>query len=127
MRSITLVVVALTLMVGSASAQPAANVGPGGQSCGVWMGVEGASQERGSPVESGTLQAILQSWVHGFVFGAYLAYADTSGVGLKALASVPDMPAIHAWLTNYCGAHPLDHLYVAAGQLVLELRRRDQR
>ena len=32
--------------------------------------------------------------------------------------------AISVWLDNYCGAHPLDMLAVAADELIMELLRK---
>ncbi len=79
-------------------------LGPGNRSCGEWT-----DDRRGR-------EWVLSSvWVEGYVVGIESAWNIQFDI---------DPRALEAWLDSYCGAHPLDHLDLAAAKLTLELQAR---
>jgi hypothetical protein len=83
--------------------------GSGAFSCGRWVADQQTEQTQLD-------MHFEQIWVLGYVSGA------------GAFATVPladtDANAIKLWIDNYCQAHPLDRISIAARQLAFELVRR---
>lgn len=85
--------------------------GPGTASCGTWSQYD---KQPDNPVK-----AALQSWVLGFVTGM------ESGAQLPpAIFKGIDNRGLLGWVSNYCQAHPLDQVSVAAVSLLNELMAR---
>lgn len=82
-------------------------MGAGTQSCGFWTRW---SKERGM------MSNVLFAWVQGFISRA--SYSR-----LTDLLRGRDADGLQAWVDNYCAAHPLDTIELAAGALELELAR----
>lgn len=97
----------------AAQAQPYVVAGPGTQTCGKWSA---AMRERDD-----TDRYILSAWVAGYITAADML---RTGVGRPSVLTSTDMQAIEGWVSSYCTTHPLDHLSVAAEQLLIELVRR---
>jgi hypothetical protein len=77
--------------------------GPGVDSC----------EKMLSNVADGTAKIVYLSWV--------LGYLTAAGVFAKSNAGF-DADGVFAWMTNYCQAHPLDHINEAAFKLLLQKR-----
>ena len=80
-------------------------MGIGAASCGKWS----------EPHTAGALEANYQ-WVVGFVSGANM-FTENDIIDRPEV----DYAALMAWMDNYCNAHPLDTVQVAAFKLVREL------
>jgi hypothetical protein len=93
-------------------AQAADIVGHGAYSCGNWT-----ADHRRLDVAAVTDNA----WLAGYL-SAYSAYEGDK-------LDLPDQDARNEWLSNYCRNHPLDLIYQAADQLIIELvvRKTSQR
>jgi hypothetical protein len=87
------------MMTGSAEATDFHMVGVGSSSCGSWTASRG-----------GQTTGIYEQWVVGFLSG--VGYEGT-GQGDDPLAGV-DANGVWAWVDNYCRAHPLDQIVMAA-------------
>jgi hypothetical protein len=94
----------------SGTAQAADVLGHGTVSCGEWT-----AEHRHEAVATVAENA----WLSGYL-SAYAAYEDDQ-------LSLPDVGGREGWISNYCRNHPLDLIYVAADQLILELKRQAQR
>jgi hypothetical protein len=81
-------------------------VGDGSSSCASWT-----ERQR-----DGYFAVIDDAWVAGYL-SSYNLYAS-------AEISSPDSPARRAWMNVYCLRHPLDGIYKAVDEFVLELQRR---
>ena len=106
--------VALVLGVfftGSCSAATIHELGGGTSSCGQYL-----KDRRDRDSVEATADMF---WIQGFIT-AYNHYAAPDG---NITAGI-DSEGIAAWVDNYCQAHPLDDLAVAAAALVAELRAR---
>ncbi len=86
-------------------------IGAGNRSCGQWT----EDQRRNEPDKY-----IDQEWVEGFLTG----YNSAGTNGVFNLGHGIDVPALNEWVTNYCSAHPLDTIAVAAAWLKIDLRKR---
>ena len=65
-----------------------------------------------------------EAWLLGFLSGYnWHSMGNPSGDVIRD----EDTSALVAWVDNYCYAHPLDHIVLAADQLIDELRRRNGR
>jgi hypothetical protein len=108
---------ALWAAISVADAQTAVTViGNGNLSCGVWTAR--LRQQDGDTVAlSGALMN--GAWLDGYLSG-YNAYANKIIDVIKNL----DLEARDGWVRNYCLSHPLDPIYRAAQELILELQRR---
>jgi len=95
-----------------ASAASASTIlGTGTASCGTWT----ADKQENGPAWVGDLE-----WLSGYL-SAYSAYKLPSE---RDVAHGLDEGAREAWVSNYCLAHPLDEIYVAADALIAELKHR---
>jgi len=124
----------------SAQTPPKVSVGAGGQSCGQWLSV----QELGSTATTNDIvkEAMLVSWVQGFVVGAAQSFTIAESVSkVPELNKVPSLAASQArygtvsgwvydppdsaatthWITKYCKENPLEPISEAAMALVAEL------
>jgi hypothetical protein len=109
-----LIVISMVLMTNQVSAQAsdyhAMGVGVA-VSCGAW--VERRKTQSGAAVE--------QAWVLGYVSASN---ATIVAMGQNDVLAGVDVPAISAWLDNYCRQHPLEKLAKATDALVSELIRK---
>jgi nitric oxide reductase large subunit len=85
-------------------------LGNGSYSCGDWT----AEHQKQDNVTQGD-----NAWLAGYLSG-YSAY---NGDGVDVIKNL-NAGAREAWVSNYCQTHPLDGIYTAADQLILELKRR---
>jgi hypothetical protein len=102
--------VALWVAISVAGAQAGAVLGNGSFSCGEWTA---------DHLSNDAVAVSDDAWLAGYLSG-YSAYDDEGDVINKDL----DGGARAAWVNNYCLSRPLDRIYVAADQLILELKRR---
>lgn len=86
-------------------------LGFGNNSCGAWTVAK---------QEDGWSRIAYQSWLGGFISGVNLGGARAYG----NLTDGTDMRGLTAWMDNYCAAHPLDAVGVAASNLAAELLTR---
>jgi hypothetical protein len=90
------------LAVWPAPARAATTMGAGNQSCGTW------TADRRNPDTTNLLMDI--SWVAGFL----------SGIGWSIDGADPlngiDANAVWGWIDNYCSAHPVEAIKIAAAQ-----------
>jgi hypothetical protein len=107
MRTVIAIVLLLAAISG-APAQAGAIVGNGTRSCGEWTAAHRTTD---------ALSLTDDAWLSGYLS----AYSAGSGIDL------PDNGGRTAWVSNYCRDHPLDEIYQAADQLMLELKRRASR
>jgi len=105
-----LVTVALTLALTSVAmaVQPIVR-GAGARSCGAWISEEG-----------GPYQVENHEWLLGYI-SAFNTYALT--VDADVTQGI-DIDGLYVWMDNYCRAHPLDLIQVAANALISELQHR---
>jgi hypothetical protein len=112
-RLVLALIVAAVLMPGLLWAQRARNTemvyGIGTESCGSWI------KTRTEPARGEWLPA--GAWVQGWISAA-------DHYAVPGPLARTDGDAMAAWLDQYCNAHPLDRLDIAAGQLAVELSRR---
>jgi hypothetical protein len=109
MRAI-IVGVALWTAISSTSAQASDIAGHGTSSCAEW-----------TESQSDNFSALPNhAWLAGYLSG-YLG--DRGGDKID----IPDPAARNGWVTNYCRTHPLEKIWEAADQLILELKRRASR
>jgi hypothetical protein len=85
-------------------------LGPGVGTCGSWTEVRRAG---GAP------QQVASAWVLGYLT-AYNEFVAADG----NVAAGADPDRVLAWIDNYCRAHPLDNLALAARSLVDALKAR---
>ena len=106
------VILAAVLVTGDGAA--AQVIGGGGmESCGSWTATARDFGE-GRPVTQGRMQHLQHlQWVLGFLSGM-AAYPDSSFDPLNNT----DADGVWAWIDNYCGAHPLEKIVVAAKAFV---------
>jgi hypothetical protein len=111
------IIVALAIVLGTTFAatpaqtqNPVTGIGIGTESCGKW------TQNK----QARAIDWIVQgAWVFGYLTGA-MAYGNPTGDPLGGT----DAEGILGWVSNYCAAHPLSHVYEAANELarVLTIR-----
>jgi hypothetical protein len=104
MRFLMSVLVAIAATAGSAEGADVDIMGAGAQSCGSWT----ADHRDGIPIAG-------DQWILGFLSG--VAYEGPGPTVLNPLNGL-DAPAVWAWVTNYCLAHPLEQI-VGAGTAFL--------
>jgi hypothetical protein len=109
MRRYVIAAAMLAASTMSANADKYRTYGVGTQSCGYWTK---NVQPRGDDY------FIVMAWVLGFVSGVGYAGDD--------ILQLTDADALESFVTNYCLAHPLDHVSAASRALVGELARRAQ-
>jgi hypothetical protein len=83
----------------------------GPDSCGAW------TQERAN---GSTKSFMMQAWILGFVSG--IVYAEATGK-TDPLGGI-DAFGVFAWIDQYCQAHPLDDVAIAARELAGEVQHR---
>ena len=85
-------------------------VGAGQESCGAWTQAEPNTLEYNEQ----------QEWLWGFVtsYNTYVAVSNGN------VARGGDGYGMTAWVGNYCRAHPLDSVEIAAAKLIAELHSR---
>jgi len=110
MRVIPLLAVAV-LVSGSFQAwsQTKNHWGEGNAPCSEW------TKERSAKTVVGTQ---LAAWLRGYVSGANVMQNYKVNI---FTATTADMDAMDRWINDYCRAHPLDKLVVAADSLVKKL------
>jgi hypothetical protein len=106
MRYLVIAALVLCGLATEARADKFTNYGQGMQSCGAWLASSTDKADR----------LFFTTWILGWVSAA--GYYDAQG----ALRET-DSDAIAAWVDNYCHAHPLDHIAVAAAALVTALAK----
>ena|SRR5665213_1454934 len=104
-----------TLVPASAIAGPLTVSGVGTNSCGQWIA------EHESPTRATVRGALMNDWVWGFVTSVNQFSPHSNNANIQGGT---DDTALVAWVTSYCGTHPLDPLVTAAARLVLALRTR---
>lgn len=108
--------VLLTVWASSASADSIRSVSIGGvgrDPCSAWV----LGRATTTPSAEAASQTRIE-WISGFL-SAVNVFADRSG-NLKGGVDDPD--GVIRWIDKYCGAHPTDPLWTAAGALVLDLK-----
>src|ERR1700687_5250662 len=101
------IIIGVTLWIAiSVDAQAAQVLGQGTASCGKWTENQ---RDKFFAVVDGV-------WLSGYLSG-YSVYSSDE-------MDLPDQAAREGWLSNYCKNHPLDQIYKAADQLILELIKR---
>jgi hypothetical protein len=106
MRMIAVIAVSAAISITGARATDI--VGTGTRSCGDW-----AADHR----TDGAVAVAEEAWLAGYL-SAYNVYNVDYDLNL------PDQGARNAWVSNFCRNHPLEGIYQAADQLILELQRR---
>jgi len=111
------IVLLLISIASPAQSAPKMYLGIGvNKTCGAWTAERRSSSHGGTALWMG-----LASWTLGFLSGLNVKPDEVDFL-------VPtDTNAIWAWIDNYCRAHPLDTVIVAAHELSDELRRRAKR
>ena len=92
-------------------------IGAGNSSCGSWI------QERHTSLFYSNV-AWIQGYLRGWVDATLLARQFNRAAAIPDPVRTLDAPAITSWVDQYCDAHRLDALYVAAGALALEVAAR---
>jgi hypothetical protein len=110
-RSILLGLVISVAFASGAAAEHKLIYGAGTISCGEWQ------QYRSTGTKSDSYQG--EAWIDG-----YLSGSNAAGNEVDFLAAKTSSVAYYAWIDNYCGQHPLDHLEHAVMLLAKELRLR---
>ena len=100
--------IALLTAISITSAQEGTIVGHGVSSCAEWT----ESQR-----ENSWAARTNQAWVAGYL----------SAYNGRIKIDIPDSAARTAWVSTYCRTYPLDTIYAAADNLLLELIRRANR
>ncbi len=114
MKQIVGILIVLTFLPGvPLSSAQTASIGAGTQRCGKWLTAR-ASSDDADIVGHGMMAA----WVQGFVSGIWVF----EKAGGKPSFSVPDGPAIQAWLDIRCKNYPLEQLVLSATFLLKELK-----
>jgi hypothetical protein len=99
--------------------------GEGNTSCGAWtkaqqqrpqLNATGSTLISRSSDFAGQLQ-----WIEGYM-SAFNMYERR----LPSLAKGMDVNGLFAWIDNYCAAHPLDSISIAADALIAELSQRQR-
>jgi hypothetical protein len=112
-RAVTVGAIVATMVVcGKARAGGINLFGVGSNSCGTWLRFDQADNYN---------HTIMVAWLDGFLSAENVSrqLAGLSG----SLGDGTDINGRPAWVTQYCQAHPLDALYVAAWALVQELEK----
>ena len=110
MRAIYLAALILLAVSENAAGSELMIFGVGNQSCGAWV-----EAHKGAPNLTSTVQ---QNWV----FGYMAAFSSiTLSLGAPDASHVTDADGMTQWMTNYCGAHPLDTIYKATDALSAQL------
>jgi hypothetical protein len=107
MRKI-IVCAAVWTAISVTGAQAAQALGQGSASCGKWTENQ---RDKFFAVVDGV-------WLSGYLSGYSVYTSDEIDLHL------PDQAAREGWMTDYCKNHPLDQIYKAADQLILELIKR---
>lgn len=109
---ITLAVLAVALQVAQPPARPGIiTYGTGTYSCGRWTQDLRQGQTSWPRITN-------VAWLGGFMTGINATQR------LGNVTASTDMPAMVAWIDNYCAANPLDNVATAAQRLVAELATR---
>lgn len=87
--------------------------GAGRDACSAWLSDRSSTSASAEAASQARIE-----WISGFLSGVNL-FAESSG-HLKGGVDDPD--GVKKWIDNYCRAHPTDPLWVAVGDLVLDLR-----
>ena len=98
--------VALWAAISITGAQAGTVIGNGTGSCGQWT----------KDQQDDFFALIDEAWLAGFL-SSYSVYNNDK-------IDLPDAGAKKAWVSNYCLSHPLDPIYTASDQLIIELQRR---
>lgn len=85
-------------------------LGMGNKSCGSWV----ADRKAKSGVD-----LVEEAWVLGFL-SAYNEF----GPEADDVTAQTDVAGVSGWIDNYCTAHPLDTIALAAQALIVELNKR---
>jgi hypothetical protein len=113
-----LLAMAVTAVCGAARSEPhdVRLLGAGATSCSAWT-----EARRGSDPSSEQLAADYTEWVEGYVSAMEQELPEIIPQVRNA-----DVVGLRAWVDNYCAAHPLDDLAVAANALVSMLQTNAQ-
>lgn len=98
---------ALWAAISVTAAQTATVIGTGTRSCGEWTD----DQRHGVLLPD-------EAWLAGYLSG----YSVYSIDGINVTKGL-DPGARDGWVSNYCLNHPLDPIWMAADQLIVELKR----
>jgi len=107
-----IVIMAVSFGATTSDAKPDANgqymvLGTGGSSCGTWASDHSPLTVTGQAEDS---------WILG-----YVTAFNVWGAGTSNASGDTDNAGITSWVTNYCQAHPLDTVFVAARSLLVAL------
>jgi hypothetical protein len=104
LKSSTAALVAVLLSVTNPAYAGATSFGS--SNCGDWVKSESAARK---------------AWVLGYVSGVNVMLNN------DPLDQIDSAEQIYLWVTNYCKANPLDTVYKAGGQLMIELIERQKK
>jgi hypothetical protein len=89
--------------------------GAGNDTCAAWVQDRSAGSESARQASQRRLE-----WVSGF-FSAINVFDEPSG---SLHGGIDDRDGMVGWIDNYCRAHPNDPVWLAAADLVLDLRNK---
>jgi hypothetical protein len=99
----------------------------------LWTAILVSGAQAGTIIGEGTISCA--KWTedqrnpdYALMNGAWLAgYLSNYSIYTNDAIDLPDPAARNGWVSTYCRTHPLDKLWEAADELILELKRRASR